>query len=224
MYENDAWLAQGALATAEPERLAEVAAQAGVVDRIVASNVAGEAVAHGIRRVLAADPLWVRACAEQCGVRSGYAIPGQLGADRWAALVAARDIAGAACVVVNAGTTMTVDALSADFIFLGGFIVAGFELMREAVARNTAQLALQDGVFAFFPDNTGDAIVTGAINALAGAVDRMVSYMRQTGEDDPVVLVSGGDARRLLPHLNGQVRAVDNLVLEGVARIGLAHG
>jgi type III pantothenate kinase len=215
---------QGALATAEPERLIEVAARAGSVDRIVAANVAGAAVGRTIRQTLGSDPTWVRACAEQCGVRSGYADPAQLGADRWAALIAARDIAGAACVVVNAGTTMTVDALSADFIFLGGFIVAGFDLMREAVTRNTAQLELESGSFAFFPDNTADAIVTGAINALAGAVDRMVAYMRRTGEDEPLVLVSGGNAQRLLTHLDERARAVDNLVLEGVVRIGLADG
>ena len=185
--------------------------------------MAGETVAERIRGVLGAEPLWVRARAEQCGVRSGYACPTQLGADRWAALIAARELAGAACIVVNAGTTMTVDALSADFIFLGGFIVAGFELMRQALTRNTAQLALQAGSFAFFPDNTGDAIVSGATNAMVGAVERMVSYMRQTGEDDPVVLVSGGDAQRLVGQLRGQIRLVDNLVLEGVLRIGLAH-
>ena len=212
------------MATVEAGRLADVSAQARGVDRIVAANVAGEGIAAEIRRALGAEPVWVSARAEQCGVRSGYANPAQLGADRWAALIAARDMVGAACVVVNAGTTMTVDALSADFIFLGGFIVAGFELMRQALTHNTAQLELQGGSFAFFPDNTGDAIVSGATNALVGAVERMVSYMRQTGEDDPVVLVSGGDARRLLEHLKGQVRPVENLVLEGLVRIGLADG
>ena len=88
--------------------------------------------------------------AEQCGVRSSYAEPAQLGADRWAALIGARRRYAGPCAVVNAGTTMTVDALSAEGIFLGGFIVPGLELMREALARNTAQLKAQDGRFSFF--------------------------------------------------------------------------
>jgi type III pantothenate kinase len=198
--------------------------QAQPVRRVVGSNVAGEDVRTKIHQALGIEPLWVSARSEQCGVRSGYADPVQLGADRWAALIGARHLVEGSCVVANAGTTMTVDALSADSIFLGGFIVAGFELMRETLARNTAQLKLQDGRFAFFPDNTGDAIASGALNALAGAVERMVSYMRATGADEPVVLVSGGGAQHLLPHLGGEVRLAENLVLEGLARIGSSDG
>ena len=220
VHADGAWLAQGACATAEAERLEQPFAQAQPVRRVVGSNVAGEDVRTKIQQALGIEPLWVSARSEQCGVRSGYADPAQLGADRWAALIGARHLVEGACVVANAGTTMTVDALSADSIFLGGFIVAGFELMRETLARNTAQLKLQDGRFAFFPDNTGDAIASGALNALAGAVERMVSYMRATGADEPVVLVSGGGAQRLLPHLGGEVRLAENLVLEGLARIG----
>lgn len=190
------------------------------VERVVATNVAGEHVRTRIHDALGIEPLWVSAQGEQCGVRSGYANPAQLGADRWAAMIGARHLVQGPCVVANAGTTMTVDALSADSIFLGGFIVPGFELMRNTLARNTAQLKRQDGAFSFFPDNTGDAIASGAVNALAGAVERMVRYMRTTGEDEPVILVSGGGAQHLLPHLAGDVRLVDNLVLEGLARIG----
>jgi type III pantothenate kinase len=190
------------------------------VGRIVGANVAGEAVRANIERALGVEAVWVSARRDQCGVRSGYAEPAQLGADRWAALIGARHLVAGACVIANVGTTMTVDALSAESIFLGGFIVAGFDLMREALARNTAQLERQNGRFAFFPDNTGDAIASGAVNALAGAVERMVSYMQATGEGVPVVLVSGGGAQHLLPHLSGDVRPVDNIVLEGLARIG----
>jgi type III pantothenate kinase len=220
VHADGAWVARGAIATAEAERLRDAFAQARPVQRVVGANVAGEAVRTKIQDALGIEPLWVSARTEQCGVRSSYAVPAQLGADRWAALIGARQVVAGACVVVNAGTTMTVDALSADSIFLGGFIVPGFELMREALARNTAQLKLQDGRFAFFPDNTGDAIASGAVNALAGAVERMVHYMRATGEDEPVVLVSGGGAQHLLPHLSGEVHSVENLVLEGLARIG----
>jgi type III pantothenate kinase len=220
VHAGGAWLEQDACATLEAERLRQAYAQAQPVERVVGANVAGESVRARIEEALGIEPLWVSARSEQCGVRSGYAHPAQLGADRWAALIGARHLASGACVVANAGTTLTVDALSAESIFLGGFIVAGFELMRETLARNTAQLKLQSGRFAFFPDNTGDAIASGAINALAGAIERMARYMRATGEDEPVVLVSGGGARDLLPHVAGDVRLVENLVLEGLARIG----
>jgi type III pantothenate kinase len=85
-------------------------------------------------------------------------------------------------------------------------------------------LKIQDGSFSFFPDNTGDAIASGAVNALVGAIERMVSYMRTTSGDEPVVLVCGGGASRLLPHLRADVRVLENLVLEGLARIGESDG
>jgi type III pantothenate kinase len=217
-----AWTQQDALPTAEAARLGEALAPARQVERAVIANVAGERVAQALSSALppGLEPQWVVSRAEQCGVRSGYADPAQLGADRWAALIGARHLYSGPCVVVNAGTTMTVDALSAESIFLGGFIVPGYALMRDALAANTAQLALRDGAFSFFPDNTGDAIASGALNALAGAVDRMCRYVVETGEDDPMIVLSGGNAALLEPLVNGRLQLVDNLVLEGLARIG----
>ena len=220
--EGGQWRAQGALATAGARALRDALLPGGSVERIVIANVAGDTVARDIAAALptGAAPYWVVARPEQCGVRSGYADPGKLGADRWAALVGAHRLFPGACVVVNAGTTMTVDVLSSESIFLGGIIVPGFELMRSALAANTAQLALREGAFRFFPDNTGDAIASGALNALAGAVDRMCRYVAETGEGDPVLVVSGGNALLLEPLLNGRAQLVDNLVLEGLVHIG----
>ncbi|MDP1674349.1 MAG: type III pantothenate kinase, partial [Burkholderiales bacterium] len=142
-----------------------------------------------------------------------------LGPDRWAALVGAWQLTGAACVVVNAGTTMTVDALGGDGVFLGGCILPGARLMRESLARDTARLAQRDGAFSYFPDNTGDAIFSGAVNALAGAVERVAKYLGEINGSPPPVLLSGGDAPLVEKRLNAQVTVVDNLVLEGLARI-----
>jgi type III pantothenate kinase len=125
----------------------------------------------------------------------------------------------APCVVANAGTTMTVDALSGEGVFLGGVIVPGLDLMRRALAAGTAQLPLLEGAFCYFPDNTADAIMSGAINALAGAIERMRGYLAQTGARDALVVLSGGSAPRILPQLNARCELVDNLVLEGLLEI-----
>lgn len=220
VHDGTQWVSQGAVRTAESARLRDTLPAA---ERIVIANVAGEGVRESLAAALSAigaESRWVVSKAEQCGVRSSYAEPSRLGPDRWAALIAARHLHEGACVVVNAGTTMTVDALSADSIFLGGFIVPGYALMRETLAGNTAHLALREGAFSFFPDNTGDAIASGALNALAGAVDRMCRYLVDTGESEPGVVLSGGDAALLNARLNGRTQVVDNLVLEGLVRIG----
>jgi type III pantothenate kinase len=217
--EGRLWMQVATLATAEAHALGAALGGIARPDCIVVSNVAGAAVGAHLETALAplqASLRWVRSAAQQCGVRSSYADPGELGSDRWAALIAARELFSGPCVVVNAGTAMTVDALSADGVFLGGFIVPGVKLMHAALASSTAQLKVGAGHFSYFPSNTADAIASGGMHALAGAVERMVRFMAQTGEGEALVVLSGGDARMLAPQLNARVEVVDNLVLEGL--------
>ena len=224
VHEDGAWLAQGWVPTAQSDTLEAALVGIEAPASVVASNVAGDAVRAVVERAtmrFGARLRWLAATQERCGVRSSYAVPEQLGSDRWAALIGARHRYATSCVVVNVGTTMTVDALSGDGVFLGGCIVPGIALMQAALAHNTAQLARAAGRFLYFPDNTGDAIMSGAIDALAGAVDRMVSYLQQTADDEPVVALSGGAAASLEPHLRGRVERVDNLVLEGLVHVAL---
>jgi type III pantothenate kinase len=224
VHEDDSWAAQGWVATARPARLSREWRRLKVPDAIIAANVAGARVARALgaaARRFRRPIRFVRSTAVQGGVRSGYADPHQLGADRWAALIGAWHLHRGPCVVVNAGTTVTVDALDGSGVFLGGMIVAGAELMRKALAQNTARLRPRPGRFAFFPSSTADAIESGAVNALAGAVERMVRFMRHAGQAPPLTVVSGGAAPLIAPQLNGVVEVVDNLVLEGLVRIAL---
>jgi type III pantothenate kinase len=224
VHEEGSWQVQGRVATARASRLAREWRGFEAPDIVIAANVAGARVARSIAaaaRRFTRRVRFVKSAASQCGVKNAYDRPGQLGADRWAALIGARHLHRGSCVVVNAGTTMTVDALSADGVFLGGIIVAGVDLMRVALSRNTAQLRPRGGKFTFFPSRTADAIESGAINALAGAVERMRGYLDRAGRQAPRIVLSGGAAPLVAPHLNGAVEVVDNLVLEGLVRIAL---
>lgn len=223
-FDGRRWVEPSWIASAQVGRLGAVLAALSAPDRIVISNVAGGAVRERIGAALKpfrVEPHWIKSEARQCGVTSGYSDPAQLGSDRWAALIGAWHLFHGPCVVISAGTTLTVDALSGEGVFLGGFIVPGLELMRAALARNTAQLKLQDGRFTYFPDCTADAITSGAINALAGSIERMRRFMEETGQIAPLMVVSGGAAALLEPQLNARVEVVDNLVLEGLVRIAL---
>ena len=224
VHDDGSWAVQGWVATARAAQLARAWAGLPSPEVAIAANVAGARAARSIAaaaRGFRGRLRFVKSAESQCGVRNSYDDPGQLGPDRWAALIGARHLHQGACVVINAGTTMTVDALAADGVFLGGMIVPGTDMMRAALVRGTARLRPRGGRFAFFPANTEDAIASGAANALAGAVERMLRFMREAGEDAPLTLVSGGGARSLAPHLNGTVEVVDNLVLEGLVRIAL---
>jgi type III pantothenate kinase len=186
--------------------------------RIVISNVAGDG-AHQLivnwTSVFDAEPFWLKGEDERCGVKSRYERPGQLGSDRWAALVAARALHAGPCLVVNAGTATTADLLSAEGEFLGGIILPGVDLMRFVLHEHTGRLPLEEGRFAAAPRNTVDAIETGCRHAQAGAVERM---FRQAGAG-AACIVSGGAGSALVEQLDLPARYVENLVLEGLARI-----
>ena len=186
--------------------------------RIVISNVAGEG-AHQLlinwTSIFDAEPLWLKGEAARCGVRSRYERPEQLGPDRWAALVAARALHQGPCLVVNAGTATTADLLSADGEFLGGLILPGVDLMRFVLHEHTGRLPLQEGRFVQAPRNTVDAIETGCRHAQAGAVERMFRVAGPGAQ----CLVSGGAGNALIEQLDIPCRYVENLVLEGLARI-----
>jgi len=222
IFQDGAWLHRGALDTSAAAELGEALRGVQRPERIAIANVAGEQVRARIEAALEHFPVcaqWVTGRAQQCGVRSSYADPAQLGPDRWAALVGARGRCDSACVVVMAGTTVTIDTLSSEGVFLGGCILPGVALMQEALARSTARLARREGAFHFFPDNTADAIVSGALNAIGGAIDRMARYLHEAGEPDALIVLSGGAASVLAPQLHGRIVLVDNLVLEGLVRI-----
>jgi type III pantothenate kinase len=215
LFDGSGWLVRDALdyaAFAElPARLPAKPA------RIVACNVAGDSVRGRIEALAAGLGLplaWLGSSALACGVSNGYDTPQQLGADRWAALIGARALHAGACVVVMAGTATTVDTLDAGGRFRGGLILPGLALMRAALAGNTAGLPHASGNFRQVPTNTDDAIVSGAIHATLGAIERM----RATLGDDAVCLLSGGAAAELAAQLDPPRRLVDHLVLEGLAR------
>lgn len=209
---GDEWLRSGALPTARAAELSAQFAEVPSVREAWVSNVAGEAVAQALREAVAADAWhFVAACERQCGVRNGYEQPTQLGSDRWAALVAVWHLVGARCLVVSCGTATTVDALSDEGEFLGGLILPGIELMQRSLCGATAQLELGQGSYAAFPRNTADAMFSGAVQAVCGAIERQHGLLG----DAPVVL-SGGAAESLRGRLNLPLRLEDDLVLQGL--------
>jgi type III pantothenate kinase len=198
--------------------------------RVVGVNVAGEAARVRVESQLArwrVHPEWLLAAATGGGVTNSYAVPAQLAADRWAALVAVRRRLLAAglfpppAVVVNAGTAVTIDALDSDGVFRGGVILPGLRLMLQALAENTSALKQPPGRYEDFPVATPDALYSGAMHAVCGAIELMRGRIRR--EDVAVrCFVAGGAAHEIAPHLTGPVEVVDNLVLEGV--LALAEG
>lgn len=214
-----ALLRHGALDNGELARLSWEWGELVGVRRAVISSVAGEAVSGELHRICDALQLathWVSPRAEAGGVRNGYAQPQQLGTDRWAALIAAWNQCHAPCVVVNAGTALTVDALSGEGIFLGGLIVPGLALMRASLHQGTAAVGAMPGQWRDFPVATADAVHSGALAAMAGAVQHMLRQLAVREGRPPLCLLGGGDAQALAAVLDGPVQLAPHLVLQGL--------
>jgi len=114
--------------------------------------------------------------------------------------------------------TLYLAVVSLALSFLGGLILPGVDLMRFVLHEHTGRLPLQEGRFVRAPRNTIDAIETGCRHAQAGAVERMFR-IAGTGAQ---CLVSGGAGNALIEQLDIPCRYVENLVLEGLARIALS--
>jgi type III pantothenate kinase len=222
VHDGHAWSASGAIETARAQDLYDSLRDALPVDRAIASNVAGIQVQSAIESACAraAIPVtFIRGEAKRLGVTNGYRDAAQLGADRWAALVAAHHARPGHKLVVNAGTALTIDALAADGRFLGGLIVAGPALMRRSLDRATAALREAPGEVRDFPDNTPDAITTGAVLAGAGALDRLAAALSARGCPPGLIILSGGAAGEVAPALALPHELHDNLVLDGLQLI-----
>jgi len=224
-FDNGSIGARGAIFLAEVEHFVERAGFARrVPDRVVGSHVANLVSKERVERQFAAlgrQVHWVTSSASACGVSNGYEEPGRLGTDRWAAMVAAWQRGYAPCIVACAGTALTVDQLDEGGNFLGGAIVAGYHAMLGGLAGNTAALSVDAGDWSARPTNTRDALATGAIDAMVGAIERshlrLTQRLRERGlKATPRIVLTGGSAYRLLAHLPEGNSVVDSLVLEGV--------
>lgn len=160
--------------------------------------------------------VWLKAEAGFNDLKNSYRDPQQLGVDRWMGLIGARQRTRDPVLVVSAGTAMTVDALAADGVFLGGVIVPGFKLMQQALQQGTARVADVAGEVQAFPHTTADAVNSGILAALYGAIRQQYAQLAEAAGKPPRCLLTGGDAAMLLPYLNLPGEWAPALILEGI--------
>lgn len=221
VHDGHGWYKQGRIAQTQRESLSTVWQLLPAPSSIVVSNVAGPSAESALLDSLSiwgVAPRWVTATPRQCGVVNQYLEPAQLGCDRWAALIAAWNMKRQGCLVINVGTAMTVDALSDHGEFLGGIILPGFASMKQSLTQQTALLTSAEGCFQAFPNTTHNAIHSGIIHALTGAIERMHALLlARLGRDRLLeCVISGGGAALLRPHIKIPTIMVDYLVLEGL--------
>jgi type III pantothenate kinase len=160
------------------------------------------------------------------GLEVKTASPSRVGDDRLAGAFAAYVRVGGACVVVDLGTAVTVDAVSAEGAFLGGAIMPGARISARTLASETALLPQIDfkGEARIPGRDTEEAMRSGLLYGLAGAVDRLVEETRKALGAEAPVIGTGGEAALIFP-LTRHVREIEPaLTLEGLVRAVEAEG
>ncbi len=160
------------------------------------------------------------------GLRIDYPDPASIGPDRLAnaaALAGLYDVPG---VVVDFGTAVTFDIVSADRAYVGGVIAPGLEVMTDYMFQRTALLPKIDLAepASVVGKSTRDAMLSGAVYGYRGLVKEIIEQLRQSMVVDdgaPLRVVATGGYASLISDRIPQIEAVDeNLTLEGLRIIG----
>jgi type III pantothenate kinase len=156
------------------------------------------------------------------GIRTGmplrYDNPREIGADRLVNAVAAFAKVQGACIVVDFGTAITYDPVSARGEYLGGIISPGVEISLEALTSRASQLPRIDLVAprALIGKTTVDAIRSGVVYGFAGQVDAIVTRLRAELGEDTETIATGGLAASIVPFTETIDELDDLLTLNGL--------
>jgi len=199
------------------------------IDEVFVSNVAGATLATRLSGVVGAhchqDIRFARSSRSGWGVTNSYTQPRRMGVDRWVAMIGAWAEVRTACLVVDAGTATTIDAIDGDGQHLGGQIIPGVATMANALNSATSDIPAVrpapgrgSADLDMFGHNTAAAVREGAHNAVAGAIDRAIRTL-QSNAYEPVVVLTGGDSSRILNALCETPLHRPHLVLQGLAHM-----
>lgn len=215
------------------------------ISHVVVANVGPQAVLDAVTTATAA--YWgcpvacIETCAQAHGVRIAYADPARFGVDRFLGLIAAHALgmksagtgnanggdrprhqterATTAALVVDAGTALTFDGLLADGTHLGGQILPGIATLRSSLLQGIRLPPHESQDHAhIWGQDTGPAIAAGSLQAPAAFAEKLFRELEQQDGQPPRLILTGGDAERLAPHMKVPVEHHPDLVLHGLAQ------
>ena len=202
----------------EPLLLGDVAA----LTAAQLSNVAGDKIVANLSKQLQVQfsvSLQVAKVSPRVGLVScGYTSPETLGVDRWLVALAAFKKAGRAVVVVDAGSALTVELVSSEGVYRGGYIVPGLRLLQESLWQGTDQVKVGQA-------GSGETLIPGVTTEEAvshGCTLMLVAFIeRLAAEHSAELIITGGDAVLLKSQLASTADYCPDLVLDGLSVEGL---
>lgn len=197
---------------------------------VIVASVADNAAprAEELRALVPGEILTFDPATTAVPLRNVYTTPHTLGADRLAAAVGAAGLRpGRATLVVDAGTALKMDLVTADGTYHGGSIGPGLHMRLRALHCFTGRLPLlplpaPDATIPLVGDSTTGSLLSGVVNGVVAEISGFLAHYQQ---HYPGVgaLLTGGDAAFLAARLPARIFVVPELVLLGLNRILAYH-
>ena len=155
---------------------------------------------------------------EAFGIKNSYANVQKMGVDRWLAMICAAEKTKKAFFVMDVGTAITVDFV-VDGQHLGGWIVPGFNVMRDALVASTKKVFANDEIPTSFGvgTDTEECVATGCHAAVYGVYLSAIDYISSKQTEFDIIL--GGGDKKVFAFLESAVNIRSaHLVVQGLAR------
>ena len=197
---------------------------------VIVASVAGKAAISvaELRALVPGEVLEFRPGTTAIPLRNAYATPHTLGADRLAGAVGAAGLRpGQDTLIVDAGTALKLDLVTADGTYHGGSIAPGLAMRLRALHAFTGRLPLlalppADATVGLVGDSTTGSLLSGVVNGTVAEISGLLVQYQQRYPGLGVVL-TGGDAAFLAARLPSRIFVVPELVLLGLNRILAYH-
>jgi type III pantothenate kinase len=170
-------------------------------------------------------PLLVLGPGTKTGLPIRYDDPREVGPDRIANAVAARERYGAPCIVVDFGTSTNFDIVSEEGEYVGGVLAPGIEISMEALFARAARLVKVDfaAPATVIGKTTVGGLQSGLVYGFAGQVDGIVGRIREELGSAAQTVATGGLADLIAPHAATLDRVDPFLTLEGLRLVWLLN-
>ena len=160
--------------------------------------------------------------ARSAGVTNAYEQPERLGVDRWLALIGAAERVGGNCIVIDAGSAITLDLLRGDGQHLGGAILPGINTSPQRFREIFSHIDFEDPRIGHNDEPGSSTEAAIQIDYPDRSIDRLrdlVTSWIQRLDQNASLLLTGGDAFRLQSELEQPGRIVPDLVFLGMRRL-----
>lgn len=151
------------------------------------------------------------------GIECGYSEPKLLGIDRWLNVLAVAN--RQPVCVVSCGTALTIDVVSEN-CHLGGYILPSLNLQLAALVQGTQrvrphEISMPDMSFG---KSTSEAVHHGILLGCVAAIEKVYQLVQKESKSSVELVLTGGDAEKIAPHLQFQHDIIPELLLLGLQR------